>query len=85
MIYKNLSHATKTFYGVTFQPNDEHEVPGYINNPKFIRLNEFTQKSDEPPKTTDKTEEVQSAPIKKKSGRTRNLKEEVITDGTDSD
>jgi len=36
--YKNLSHAIKTFYGVTFLPNDTKRVPGYINDPNFIRV-----------------------------------------------
>lgn len=36
--YKNLSLATKTFYGVTFKPGEEHDVPGYINVSKFIRV-----------------------------------------------
>lgn len=49
MIYKNISRTTKTFYGKTFKPGDEIEVPGYINRPGFVRLNEF---SKEPPKTS---------------------------------
>ena len=36
--YKNLSLTTKTFYGVTFKPGEEHDVPGYINVSKFIRV-----------------------------------------------
>lgn len=39
--YKNLSLATKTFYGVTFKPGDEKDVPGYINAPKFIRISKI--------------------------------------------
>lgn len=45
MIYKNLSRATKTFYGVTFQPGEEHDVPGCIDHPKFVQLNSFSSKS----------------------------------------
>lgn len=45
--YKNLSNAVKTFYGVTFLPGDVKSVPGYINNLKFIRVEE--------PKDTIKT------------------------------
>lgn len=47
MIYKNMSHTTKTFYGKTFKPGDEYDVPGYINCPGFFRMSEF---SKEPPK-----------------------------------
>ncbi len=87
MIYKNLSHATKTFFGVTFKPGEEHEVPGVINDSKFIRLNSFTKPFVET--TSVKTESavsvadeiVSPAPIvNKKSGKSK--KEEVITDGT---
>jgi len=45
--YKNLSNAVKTFYGVTFLPGDVKSVPGYIDNLKFIRVEE--------PKDTIKT------------------------------
>lgn len=36
--YKNLSLTTKKFYGVTFKPGETKEVPGYINDPKFVRI-----------------------------------------------
>lgn len=35
MFYKNISSATKTFYGVTFNPGEIKEVPGYINDKSF--------------------------------------------------
>ena len=38
--YKNLSKAVKTFYGVTFLPGDVKSVSGYINDLKFIRVEE---------------------------------------------
>lgn len=38
MKYKNTGMTSKTFYGVTFKPKDVKEVPGYINDPKFIRM-----------------------------------------------
>ncbi|MCM1286649.1 MAG: hypothetical protein NC227_10915 [Bacteroides sp.] len=80
MIYKNLSNATKTFYGVTFKPGEECEVPGYVNDPKFIRLKEFTQKPVEIPEFVEQSAEIQTVSIKK-LGR---AKKEVITDGTNS-
>ena len=43
--YKNLSLATKTFYGVTFKPGDEHNVPGYINDLSFVRVPKLSQSS----------------------------------------
>lgn len=45
MIYKNLSRATKTFYGITFKPGEEYDVPGCIDHPKFVQLNSFSSKS----------------------------------------
>ncbi len=36
--YKNISCSVKTFYGVTFEPNDVKEVPGYINDKGMTRV-----------------------------------------------
>ncbi len=80
MVYKNLSRSVKTFFNVVFYPGEEHNVSGYINHPKFIRLNDFTKKIIK--SLANETENV------KKSSRhikTKNNKEEVISDGTDSD
>lgn len=38
--YKNISSYPLTFYGVTFNPNETKEVPGYINHIKMIRVDE---------------------------------------------
>ena len=38
--YKNISCFPLTFYGVTFNPNDEKEVSGYINHPKMVLVKE---------------------------------------------
>ena len=46
--YKNLSHSVKTFYGVTFLPGDVKSVSGYINDPKFARLNDVTKPVSQP-------------------------------------
>lgn len=85
MIYKNLSHATKTFYGITFKPGEEHEVPGCINDSKFVRLNNFTKQPTESVKLESTiTAEAAVQPtsiVTKKSGKSK-TKEEVITDGT---
>lgn len=51
MIYRNTSTSVKTFYGVTFQPGDVHEVAGYINDPAMMKLNEMPK---EHPKTSRK-------------------------------
>lgn len=38
--YKNISSYPLTFYNITFNPNEEKSVPGYINHPKMIRVKE---------------------------------------------
>lgn len=38
MKYKNTSYTEATFYGITFKPGEIKDVPGYINNPHFIRV-----------------------------------------------
>lgn len=38
--YKNISGKKLTFYGVTFNPNEIKEVPGYINHIKMVRVKE---------------------------------------------
>ena len=36
--YKNISFSAKTFYGVEFKPGETKEVPGYINDPRMVRV-----------------------------------------------
>ena len=36
--YKNISCSTKTFYGITFNPGDVKEVPGYVNAQGMTRV-----------------------------------------------
>lgn len=36
--YKNVSNTIKTFYGVTFQPQQTAGVAKYINDAKMIRV-----------------------------------------------
>ena len=38
--YKNISSYPLTFYGVTFNPNEIKAVPGFINHPKMLRVQE---------------------------------------------
>lgn len=56
--YRNTSVTAKTFYGTTFKPGDEHDVPGYINDPKMIRV---TSKPKELPKAANKKTSVLSS------------------------
>lgn len=59
--YKNLSLTTKKFYGVTFKPGEIKEVPGYINDPKFVRIKD----------------EVKTAPVAAKPASTSTNKQSV--------
>ena len=40
IIYQNISSYPLTFYGITFNPNEVKSVPGFINHPKMIRVQE---------------------------------------------
>lgn len=53
MRYKNVSHGTKKFRGVTFKPGEIKSVNGFINDPKMIRIDEPEVKAQ--PTTTTKS------------------------------
>lgn len=36
--YKNAGRVTKTYYGQKFSPGDVKSVPGYINDPNFVKV-----------------------------------------------
>ena len=38
--YKNISSYPLTFYGITFNPKEIKEVPGFINHIKMLRVND---------------------------------------------
>lgn len=63
--YKNTSRVTKTFYGVTFKPNETKDVSGYINDPKFIRVTDsVTPKKTESVTKSVTTKTEQKAEVK---------------------
>jgi hypothetical protein len=51
MFYKNNSFVAKTFYGVTFQPGEIKDVPGYVNDRDFMRVARPVKQ--EPPKQVE--------------------------------
>ena len=65
MVYKNTSFATKVFYGVEFKHGDIKDVPGYINDSKFVLItdtkliNELHQTKT---KITENSTKVDSTP-----------------------
>ena len=75
--YKNISTQVLTFYGVTFNPNDIKEVPGFINHVKMVRILEtspiptpkaiITSPKQQAPEVVEK--KVQSAPKRKHTKR----------------
>ena len=75
MIYKNTSYATKTFYGIKFKPGEEHEVPGHINDPKFMRISSFS---------TPKPKKQESARKVNTTAKKLIAKEEESADGSNS-
>ena len=61
MFYKNISYSEKTFYGVTFQPGEVAEVPGYVNDLQMIVVPKPSKKqttaSDNAPAVTSKKDD----------------------------
>lgn len=61
MVYKNISNCTKKFYGVSFQPGDIKEVPGYVND-KLMVVAELPKKESKPaPKQSTKKSHLDEA------------------------
>lgn len=86
MTYKNASLTTKTFYGVAFEPGQIKDVPGYINDTKFILIDmsdiknpDTCTKSDAGIKTMLKTPKAEKPRAEK-----TNKKQGGKSDGTDS-
>lgn len=84
--YKNMSRTTKTFYDTAFRPNETHEVPGYINDPEFVRVTsvekptvakESTAADKKPSGTTTKVEK----PATKASTSNNSVKKEDKSNG----
>lgn len=61
--YKNIGITTKTFYGVEFKPGETHEVPGFINSPRFIRV-DSSEISKKLVVQKSAPTQVKSAPVK---------------------
>ena len=74
--YKNTSVTAKTFYGTTFKPGEEKDVPGYINDPKMVRV---SVKPEELPKAASKKAPapvvVEEKPTQTKSAESKQNKE----------
>lgn len=86
LTYKNVSLATKTFYGVTFEPGQIKDVPGYINDPKFILMDMSDIKN---PDTITESDAGIKAMLKtpkaeKPTAEKTNRKQGGKSDGTDS-
>lgn len=89
MRYKNISGATLTFYGVTFNPGDVKDVPGPINAPQLISTTEeITQ-----PAAIIAVDTAKSAPAepvivvdapKREAKTTTQKKKEANSDGKDN-
>lgn len=61
--YKNTSITVKTFYGTAFNPGEEKDVLGYINDPKMVRVPARVAKA--PVKSSlDKKPQTKSTEIK---------------------
>ncbi len=80
MYYTNGSAITKTFHGITFRPGETKEVPGIINDPKFVPFST----RQEPPKRVEGTpSKSEGGESTKKSTRKRATK--LVEDETKSE
>lgn len=75
MIFKNISYRTKTFYGVVFKPGDCKEVPGPINDPRMIRVQDMVQK---PARMCQTSTRRKDDPQIKKPTESKSTKEDTI-------
>lgn len=69
MYYKNVSCITKTFYDVTFNPGDEKEVPGYINDKYMIVIDALKKPAEQ--QKSEKPKSETKAPDKKPSSESQ--------------
>jgi len=68
--YKNSSNIPLTFYGVTFNPNEIKEVPGFINHIKMIRVKEVPSTPIKPRAIITKPKQEEPKPVEVKKKRT---------------
>lgn len=86
--YKNISCSTKTFYGITFNPGDVKEVPGYVNASgmtrifgiKETKLNSITTKRGRPSKKAA-VEEAKLPELTSTTNKSDNILEEETPNG----
>lgn len=79
--YRNTSVTAKTFYGTTFKPGDEHDVPGYINDPKMIRV---PCKLKELPKADKKAPAPSTPKVEESPKSIKEVNKEDKSDGSDN-
>lgn len=85
-MYKNMSRTTKTFYDIAFRPNEMHEVPGYINDPEFVRVTSVEKPtvakvSAVAAKKTSSTTAKAEKPVTKASTSNNSVKKEDKSNG----
>lgn len=79
--YRNTSVTAKTFYGTTFKPGEEHDVPGYINDPKMIRV---PCRPKELPKVDKKTPAPSPTKVEESHKLIKDVNKEEKLDGSDN-
>ena len=95
MKYKNCGYITKEFYGITFNPGDIHEVPGFIAAQHFVRVEDEITSADNaaeiskprrgrPPKSQSNDEHGNKGSEKESLMKTE-LVQETVEDKTSKD
>lgn len=85
-IYKNTGISAKVFYRVKYPVGSIHEVPGFINDPNFIRIDQLPLEE-----TVETIPEVitEKAPSKRRGRKPKNpepeteASNEVVEDTTE--
>lgn len=69
-VYRNTSRSKRTFYGVEFGPGEAHSVPGYINDSKFVRVNDVVEPKKSEPKVVKAASNLAKSSDKKQDAST---------------
>ena len=77
--YKNISFSAKTFYGVKFEPGEIKEVPGYINDPRMIRIFDISKKVVKKPEPVESVDAIETPKVETRGRRKKSSEPEKVS------
>lgn len=77
--YKNISFSAKTFYGVKFEPGEIKEVPGYINDPRMIRIFDTSKKVVKKPEPVEPVDVIETPKVETRGRRKKSSEPEKVS------